>query len=92
VVTDKAGNRLNTYPIDEDGLPSPPIDNPSNGMTPFGFAFNNADTLVVSEANQSAASSYIGRDDGTLQIISGSVRNSQLDTCWIATEPSPATV
>jgi 6-phosphogluconolactonase len=66
VVTDKSGNRLNT----------------SNGMTPFGFAFNNAGTLVVSEAfggaaNQSAASSYEAAEDGTLNVISGSVPNSQ---------------
>jgi 6-phosphogluconolactonase len=88
VVTEKAGNRLNTYTIDDDGLPSAPIDNASNGMTPFGFAFNNGDTLIVSEAfggatNQSAASSYIGRNDGTLQMISGSVPNSQTGSCWV---------
>jgi 6-phosphogluconolactonase len=88
VVTDKAGNRLNTYTINEDGLPSPPIDNPSNGMTPFGFAFNNADTLVVSEAfggaaNQSAASSYNAAEDGTLSVISASVANSQTASCWV---------
>jgi 6-phosphogluconolactonase len=88
VVTEKAGNRLNTYTINEDGLPSPPIDNPSSGMTPFGFAFNNADTLVVSEAfggaaNQSAASSYDAAEDGTLSVISGSVPNSQTASCWV---------
>jgi len=88
VVTEKAGNRLNTYTIDDDGLPSPPIDNPSNGMTPFGFAFNNADTLVVSEAfggaaNQSAASSYEAADNGSLNVISGSVANSQTASCWV---------
>jgi 6-phosphogluconolactonase len=88
VVTEKAGNRLNTYVIDDDGLPSAPIDNASNGMTPFGFAFNNADTLVVSEAfggapNQSAASSYSAADDGTLSVISGSVANSQTASCWV---------
>lgn len=88
VVTDKAGNRLNTYTIDDDGLPSAPIDNPSNGMTPFGFAFNNGDTLVVSEAfggapNQGAASSYSAADDGTLSVISGSVANSQTASCWV---------
>ena len=79
VVTDKSGNRLNTYTINEDGLPSPPRDNTSNGMTPFGFAFNNAGTLVVSEAfggapNASAASSYDTAEDGTLSVISGSVQ------------------
>jgi len=88
VVTEKAGNRLNTYTIDDDGLPSPPIDNSSNGMTPFGFAFNNADTLVVSEAfggaaNQSAASSYEAADNGSLNVISGSVANSQTASCWV---------
>jgi 6-phosphogluconolactonase len=90
VVTEKAGNRLNTYTINDNGLPSPPIDNASNGMTPFGFAFNNANTLVVSEAfggtpNASAASSYDAEDDGTLSVISGSVANSQTAACWIAT-------
>jgi len=50
IVTDKAGNPLNIYVIDNDGLPSAPISNPSKGMTPFGFAFNHAGTLVVSEA------------------------------------------
>ena len=88
VVTDKAGNRLNTYTINEDGLPSPPIDNASNGMTPFGFAFNHAGTLVVSEAfggaaNASAASSYDAAEDGTLSVISGSVPNSQTASCWV---------
>ena len=90
VVTEKAGNRLNTYTIDENGLPSAPIDNPSNGMTPFGFAFNNSSFLVVSEAfggapNQSAASSYSAAEDGTLSVISGSVPNSQTASCWVVT-------
>jgi 6-phosphogluconolactonase len=88
VVTEKNGNRLNTYLIDDDGLPGAPIDNASNGTTPFGFAFNNADTLVVSEAfggapNQSAASSYSASDDGVLSVISGSVANSQTASCWV---------
>jgi 6-phosphogluconolactonase (cycloisomerase 2 family) len=88
VVTEKAGNRIDTYMIDDDGLPSAPIDNPSNGMTPFGFAFNNAGTLVVSEAfggtpNASAASSYSAPDSGVLSVISGSVANSQTASCWV---------
>jgi 6-phosphogluconolactonase len=90
VVTEKAGNRLDTYTIDENGLPSAPIDNASNGMTPFGFAFNNLGFLVVSEAfggapNQSAASSYSAAEDGTLSVISGSVPNSQTASCWVVT-------
>jgi len=88
VVTEKAGNRIDTYTIDENGLPSAPIDNASNGMTPFGFAFNNPGFLVVSEAfggtpNGSAASSYSAGEDGTLNVISGSVPNSQTASCWV---------
>jgi 6-phosphogluconolactonase (cycloisomerase 2 family) len=90
VVTEKAGNRINTYTIDENGLPSAPIDNASNGMTPFGFAFNDSGTLVVSEAfggapNQSAASSYSALESGMLSVISGSVPNSQTASCWVIT-------
>jgi 6-phosphogluconolactonase len=88
VVTEKAGNRIDTYTIDENGLPSPPIDNPSNGMTPFGFEFNNPGFLVVSEAfggapNGSATSSYSVGDDGLLSVASGSVPNSQTAACWV---------
>jgi len=88
VVTEKAGNRLDTYTIDENGLPSAPIDNPSNGMTPFGFAFNNAGTLIVSEAfggapDQAATSSYVAPEDGILNVISGSVPDLQTANCWI---------
>jgi 6-phosphogluconolactonase len=88
VVTEKAGNRIDTYTVDENGLPSAPIDNASNGMTPFGFAFNNPGFLVVSEAfggapNGSAASSYSAGDDGLLSVVSGSVSNSQTASCWV---------
>src|SRR5204863_7066705 len=88
VVTEKAGNRLDTYIIDENGLPSAPIDNASNGMTPFGFAFSNPGFLVVSEAfggtpSASAASSYSAGDDGVLSVISGSVPDSQTAACWV---------
>jgi 6-phosphogluconolactonase len=88
VVTEKAGNRIDTYTIDDDGLPSAPIDNPSNGMTPFGFAFNDGGTLVVSEAfgglpNASAVSSYNAPDTGILSVVSGSVPTSQTAACWV---------
>jgi len=90
VVTEKAGNRINTYTIDANGLPSAPIDNPSNGMTPFGFAFNDGGTLVVSEAfggapNQSAVSSYSAPESGILSVISRSIPNFQTASCWVVT-------
>jgi 6-phosphogluconolactonase (cycloisomerase 2 family) len=88
VVTEKMGNRLDTYLVDGDGLPSAPIGNPSNGMTPFGFAFHNGGTLIVSEAfgaapMQGAVSSYGVPETGVLSVISGSVPNSQTASCWV---------
>jgi 6-phosphogluconolactonase len=88
LVTDEVGNQINAYTIDDDGLPSAPIANASNGMTPFGFAFNNAGTLVVSEAfggapSQGAASSYSVSDNGVLNVISGAVPNSGTASCWV---------
>lgn len=90
LVTEKAGNRIDAYIIDQNGLPSTPIGNASNGMTPFGFAFNSAGFLVMSEAfggtpNQAAASSYSVADDGILSVISASVANSQTASCWVVT-------
>jgi 6-phosphogluconolactonase len=88
IVTEKAGNRLDTYSIDVDGIAGAPMDNPSAGTTPFGFAFNDNDTLVVSEAfalapTQAAASSYNVSDAGNLSVISGSVHNGQSASCWV---------
>ena len=88
VVTEKLGNRLDTYVVDQNGLPSAPIANASSGMTPFGFSFNNDGSLIVSEAfggapNQSAASSYSSDQTGILSVISGSVPNSQTASCWV---------
>jgi 6-phosphogluconolactonase (cycloisomerase 2 family) len=90
VATEKMGNRIDTYTIDENGLPSAPIDNSSNGMTPFGFAFNNSGFLIVSEAfggapNQSAVSSYSAPETGILSVVSGSIPNFQTASCWVVT-------
>jgi 6-phosphogluconolactonase (cycloisomerase 2 family) len=87
VVTEKMGNRLDTYTVSADGLPSAPIPNPSNGLTPFGFAFRGG-VLVVSEAfaampNQGKASSYNAAPSGTLSVISGSVPDFQTAACWV---------
>jgi len=61
------------------------VTHPSNGSTPFGFAFGEHNTLIVSEAATSAASSYQVGEHGGLQLVSGSVLNGQLAACWVAT-------
>jgi 6-phosphogluconolactonase len=87
-VTEKLGNRLDTFVVDQNGVAGAPMDNPSSGMTPFGFSFNNSHFLIVSEAfggapNVSAVSSYGNDAAGILSVISGSVPNSQTASCWV---------
>jgi 6-phosphogluconolactonase len=60
VVTEKLANRLDTYTVDRNGVASVPTDNPSSGMTPFGFSFYYNDVLIVSEAFGGAPNPYEG--------------------------------
>lgn len=92
-VTEKAGNRINTYVVDAGGVAGPPISNPSSGMTPFGFAFTNSGFLIVSEAfggmpNLSAVSSYGASAGGVLSVESASVPNQETAACWVVTTNS----
>lgn len=89
VVTGKATNVIDTYVVDEDGRLHGPRAHPSNGKTPFGFAFTERGSLVVSEAfggaaGQGAASSYRLREFGGLQTVSATVHDDQSAPCWIA--------
>src|SRR5262249_59228235 len=70
-----------------DGRAGAPEVHASHGTTPFGFAFDRGDDLLVSEAfagktNQSALSSY-EFDDGELSLESGSVSSEQTAACWV---------
>lgn len=87
VVTERATNLLDLYPVNQQGAVTGPVTTPSSGMTPFGFAFAGDDTLVVSEAfggaaNASAVSSY-RLQNGQLQLLSASVPTGETAACWI---------
>jgi len=88
VVTEKNTNRLSTYSVDANGIAHGPTVTPAAGVTPFGFAFTNNGTLVVSEAfggaaNSSAVSSYAPAGDAW-SVISASVPTTETSACWIA--------
>lgn len=88
VVTEKATNKISVYGIDDD-VPVGPTVLPSNGMTPFGFAFDRHNNLIVSEAfggaaNASAVSSYdLDEFPLSLDTISASVPVKQTAACWV---------
>src|SRR3989475_1541663 len=83
VVTEKTTNKIDTYTVN-DGVASAPIIHASSGNTPFGFAFSNRGTLVISNAGGTSLSSYSVSDSGGLTTISASVPNGdQQAPCWV---------
>lgn len=90
VVTEKATNKITLYSV-KNGVASGPVVRNSNGMTPFGFAFDKRDHLIVSEAfgggaGLSALSSYnLEEEWNELQTISASVKDTQSAACWVVT-------
>jgi 6-phosphogluconolactonase len=90
VVTEKSTSKIDTYAIAVDGRPTGPVVGDSVGPTPFGFAFDKRDHLIVSEAfggaaGQSALSSYNVASEGALETISASVHTGQSAACWVVT-------
>lgn len=86
LVTDKGNSKILAFAMDDQGLPAATaVVSPSNGMVPFGFAFDQHDHLLVVEAGSDAVSSYAIESNDTLQRISSSVANGQKAACWIAT-------
>ena len=86
VVTEKGTNLIVTYRVRR-GIAGPPLTNPSAGETPFGFAFDPSEHLIVSEAfggapGASALSSY-NLDDREVNVISPSVGTTQTAACWV---------
>ncbi len=94
VVTEKATNRLTTYAARPDGTLGQPLATASSGATPFGFSFDAANHLIVSEAAGGAAlgsamSSYHfkGNAPQAPVLVSASVATLQTAACWTAVTP-----
>lgn len=90
VVTEKGTNVLDSYAVNNWGVASGPIVTASNGTTPYGFAFDQRGTLIVSDAAIGALSSYRVTRDSGLSVISGSVPDGQAAPCWVAVSGSYA--
>ncbi len=86
VVTEKGSNLIDVYPV-ASGLASGPQVFASSGPAPYGFGFSKNNTLIVSEAAQSAVSSYKVSDDN-FKVISGSVLDHQAAACWLVVTPN----
>lgn len=91
IVTQKDTNRIDVFDVDRSGRTGPPVANAAVGVTPFGFAFDRYDHLVVSNAgggpNGSTATSYGIGHDGTLLALDGPVPTHQSAACWVIMGP-----
>jgi 6-phosphogluconolactonase len=83
VVTEKGAGLIDTFEVDNGGAAMSGTTHPSSGPAPYGFDFAGYNTLVVSEAANSAASSYRVSDNGGVTLVSGSVLNGQQAACWL---------
>lgn len=95
VVTEKNTNLIDLYKVRGNGSLGGRPPQPSEGETPFGFAFDPAGHLIVSEAfggapGASAVSSYSVGRNGALTTVSASVPDGQAAACWIAVTPDGA--
>lgn len=94
VVTEKNTNRLTSYRVRADGRVDAPIVTASPGQTPFGFAFNRRNQLLVTEAaggapGASTVSSYrfTQSEPAKPLVVSTSIADTQAAACWIAITP-----
>jgi 6-phosphogluconolactonase (cycloisomerase 2 family) len=88
LVTEKATDTIDVFPLGRDGHAGLPVWNPSVGQTPFPFDFGKRDQLFVAEVfggaeGAGAVSSYELTPDGVLNVTAGSVPNFETAPCWL---------
>ena len=89
VVTERTGNNIDVFMVLDDGTTSSPTFTPSPVTDTFGFVFDSAGYLVVTQANNGtppgSVSSYQILANGTAEAITNSlVTGTQLAPCWNA--------
>ena len=83
VVAELINSKIDTFTLDAEGRGIGPLVQNSNGPGPFGFQFDNAGHLIVSEANNSGVSSYSVDSAGVLTVITGSLLDFGQAACWV---------
>lgn len=88
-VTEQSTNNIDTYEVGSNGVAHGPAVHASAAQTPFGFAFDLSDRLIVSDAvgggqNASGASSYALVPNNGLNAITPFAPTNQTAACWVA--------
>jgi 6-phosphogluconolactonase (cycloisomerase 2 family) len=89
VVTEKATSTIDVFAVNRYGVAGPGVAEPSAGTTPFGFAIDDRNHVIVSNAaggavGGSSVSSYRFAALTGLQPISPEIADGQTAACWIA--------
>ena len=82
VVTEKAANRIETFPLRFGRPVAPATITQSAGPVPFGFAFTQRGDMIVSEAGNSTVSSYRNG-----RVTTAALPVGQGAACWVAIDP-----
>ncbi|MDT8066645.1 MAG: beta-propeller fold lactonase family protein [Terriglobia bacterium] len=94
LVTEKATNQLDAFPINPNGTLGPAVRTPSAGPGLFAVVFAPNGLAITSETgpgtpgNTSAVSSYALAPNGTLVPISVSIPTAGAATCWQVVTPN----
>ena len=88
VVDESGSDTIDTFVVGRDGRVGPALTTPSTGGGPFGFDFDRAGYLLVSDAalstGQSGATSYDIARDGAVTANGPAVPIGQAAACWLA--------
>ncbi|MFC1411950.1 lactonase family protein [Streptacidiphilus sp. N1-12] len=83
VTTKAAANTIDVFPLSGSGAPaSEPVVTSTPGAVPFGFAFDPAGRLQVTEAGPNAVATFTVGRHGALAAV-GQLATGQAATCWI---------
>jgi 6-phosphogluconolactonase len=87
VVTEKSTNMIDTFAV-KHGIAQPGVSFASNGTTPFGFSFGHDNIVIISDAaggpgGTSALSSYEVESNGTFELITPALGDTQQAACWV---------
>ena len=83
VVAERVSARLEVFPVLPNGRLGDPVVTPSNGPAPFGFDVTPRNQPIVSEAANSAVSSYDLLSTGALAVATGSLGTQGRAACWL---------
>ena len=82
IVAERVSNRLEVFPVRENGRLGDPVVSPGNGSASFGFDITALNQPIVSET-QGSVTSYALASNNTLSPITASISTGGNAPCWV---------